>query len=187
MSRETQNQTTLFSILQQYDQAELSKILLVCVTTAFGCCDSIKIFANVIKKIIMFALGSSIRSSPCPASFLSVNPPCVYSHSRPNIGTANQQKQYLVSQILARLWRHSSGGAIHKLATCSRLPPPDAAPGPHVIVAAGRNEAAIWDLSKGGACKQARISKNFFSCSLDVGYVCDCRKERKRRARNGSG
>ncbi|CAM9232680.1 unnamed protein product [Pylaiella littoralis] len=57
-------------------------------------------------------------------------------------------------QILARLWRHSSGGAIHKLATCSRLPPPDAAPGPHVIVAAGRNEAAIWDLSKGRACKQ---------------------------------
>lgn len=59
-------------------------------------------------------------------------------------------------QILARLWRHSSGGAIHKLATCSRLPPPDAAPGPHVIVAAGRNEAAIWDLSKGGACKQVQ-------------------------------
>eukprot|EP00903_Cladosiphon_okamuranus_P008555 g8210.t1 len=57
-------------------------------------------------------------------------------------------------QILARLWRHSSGGAIHKLATCSRLPPPDAAQGPHVIVAAGRNEAAIWDLSKGGPCKQ---------------------------------
>ncbi|CAM9305018.1 unnamed protein product, partial [Hapterophycus canaliculatus] len=57
-------------------------------------------------------------------------------------------------QILARLWRHSSGGPVHKLATCSRLPPPDAAPGPHVIVAAGRNEAAIWDLSKGGACKQ---------------------------------
>lgn len=60
------------------------------------------------------------------------------------------------AQVLARLWRHSSGGAIHKLATCSRLPPPDSAPGPHVIVAAGRNEAAIWDLSKGGACKQVR-------------------------------
>ncbi|CAM9512569.1 unnamed protein product [Ectocarpus sp. 12 AP-2014] len=56
--------------------------------------------------------------------------------------------------VLARLWRHSSGGPIHKLATCSRLPPPDAAPGPHVIVAAGRNEAAIWDVSTGGACKQ---------------------------------
>lgn len=43
---------------------------------------------------------------------------------------------------------------MHKLATCSRLPPPDTALGPHVIVAAGTNEAAIWDLSRGGACKQ---------------------------------
>ncbi|CAM9207134.1 unnamed protein product, partial [Choristocarpus tenellus] len=57
-------------------------------------------------------------------------------------------------QVMVRLWRHSSRGPVHKLATCSRLPPQDNSLGPHVIVAAGQNQAAIWDLSVGGSCKQ---------------------------------
>lgn len=93
-------------------------------------------------------------SSPFPPLLWPLPPPpCNNRHD-----TTRRATRAPPRQILARLWRHSSGGAIHKLATCSRLPPPDAAPGPHVIVAAGRNEAAIWDLSKGGPCKQVRCT-----------------------------
>jgi len=57
--------------------------------------------------------------------------------------------------MLVKLWRHSSKGPIHRLATCARLPGDrDNAEGPHAFVAAGNNEVAVSNLSTGGPCRR---------------------------------
>jgi len=55
---------------------------------------------------------------------------------------------------LVKLWRHSSRQAIHRLATCARLPLSSADAAPLAFVAAGDNQVAVWDLSAGGDCRQ---------------------------------
>lgn len=69
----------------------------------------------------------------------------------------------------AKLWRHSSCGPIHRLASCKSLPgvTPQmqqkayatrsehligSAEGAYLFVAAGNNEAAVWALPEGGEC-----------------------------------
>ena len=65
-------------------------------------------------------------------------------------------------ESMVKLWRHSSGGPIHRLATCARLPAsafggvkPEgggpSAPQPLAFVASGENEVAVFDLSRGGS------------------------------------
>jgi phosphoinositide-3-kinase regulatory subunit 4 len=59
-------------------------------------------------------------------------------------------------QLLVRLWRHSSKGPVHRLATCARLPEDhEMAPNqPLAFVAAGESELAVWNLATGGACRR---------------------------------
>ncbi|KAG5180485.1 WD40-repeat-containing domain protein, partial [Tribonema minus] len=64
--------------------------------------------------------------------------------------------------LLARLWRHSARGPIHRLSTCARLPgdtnaaaptPEAGGAGPHVFIAAGDDETAVWDLRGAGTLR----------------------------------
>ncbi len=71
--------------------------------------------------------------------------------------------------IMSNLWRHSSNGPIHRLATCKPLARVTAqmqqaayqnkseyligsAEGAYLFVAAGANEAAVWAIPEGGEC-----------------------------------
>jgi phosphoinositide-3-kinase regulatory subunit 4 len=60
-------------------------------------------------------------------------------------------------QLLVRLWRHSSRGPVHRLATCARLPedPDGGSAQPLAFVAAGVAELAVWNLNLGGPCRRA--------------------------------
>ena len=60
---------------------------------------------------------------------------------------------------MCRLWRHSSSGPIHRLATCKSLPVGSKSEqaigspeGAFLFVAAGSNEAAVWAIPEGGEC-----------------------------------
>lgn len=60
-------------------------------------------------------------------------------------------------QVMAKLYRHECKSSINRLATCfTRLPQESNAdvPRPYVFVAAGANEAAVFDVGS-GACAQA--------------------------------
>ena len=61
-------------------------------------------------------------------------------------------------RLLIKLWRHSSRGAVHRLATCARLPEDgdSVAPQPLAFVSAGFHDAelAVWNLATGGTCRR---------------------------------
>ncbi|GMH95852.1 hypothetical protein TrST_g6288 [Triparma strigata] len=62
--------------------------------------------------------------------------------------------------MMVKLWRHECHGTINRLATCfTRLPQESAAEGPrpYVFVAAGKNEASIFDIGSGRCAQSFRM------------------------------
>lgn len=87
--------------------------------------------------------------------------------------------------VMNKLWRHSSQGAIHRLATCKSLRRVTGtmqqaaystrsehligpAEGAYLFVAAGNNEAAVWAVPEGGQCLKCFRSVPLRSCRQPI-------------------